>query len=36
VNADAGLLEDAGHWIPLERPDQLNQLPIELLSETPR
>jgi pimeloyl-ACP methyl ester carboxylesterase len=30
------LFEDAGHWIPLECPDQLNQLLIEFLGEPRR
>jgi pimeloyl-ACP methyl ester carboxylesterase len=30
------LFEDAGHWIPLECPDQLNRLLIEFLGESRR
>lgn len=30
------LFEDAGHWIPLERPDRLNRLLIDFLGESRR
>jgi pimeloyl-ACP methyl ester carboxylesterase len=43
VNSAAGVagpwryerLEDAGHWMQLEAPDELNRLLVEFLSGTP-
>lgn len=28
-------IEDAGHWLPLERPEQVNALLLDFLSENP-